>query len=173
MLRVISRKLAASSVNCGLTFLAAVPFMQIAPQYWRGWAVAVFFGMQLIDRCPGMLVTRQYWQRRPRMLVYSTLYTASFATLLWYVWFPLDLALADGALQLGCIYWMGDTVHGYLTGARVMSEDERVLDEIMQGRCPNCGAKSATRYAAADEFQCSECAAVYVLGQGLPYKLRR
>lgn len=49
--------------------------------------------------------------------IYSILYTASFATLFFYIFFPLDIFLVNMlCVQLPLIRMTGTTLHGFLSG---------------------------------------------------------
>ncbi len=50
-------------------------------------------------------------------VVYIMLYTASFSTILFYIWVPFDLLVFNLLiLQLPCILLTGTTLHGFLSG---------------------------------------------------------
>jgi hypothetical protein len=160
----IRTKIAASSVNCATAIAVALPIAPLT-ENWRYMAVAVFFLIQQRDRCPGMVLTGQQWGERPGSLAYSLLYTASFATLFWYVLFPLDVALLNGAGQLACLYYTGNTIHGHLTGVRAMNEQEKMIDHVMRGLCPACEARTSMRSTGfGDRFKCEKCESVFDCG---------
>jgi hypothetical protein len=160
----INTKIGASAVNCTTALAVALPSSSLAPD-WRYTAILTFFSIQQLERCPGMIVLRQRWRQRPKSLLYSLLYTASFASMFWYVWFPLDIALINGAAQLMCLYITGNTLHGYITGARTMDTQEQMLDHVMRGLCPSCEAQSSLRNTGfSDHFKCEKCDAVFNCG---------
>ncbi len=169
----VARKVIASAVNCSITFLVTAPFLK-TPNYWALIVVGVFFSLQQLGRCPGMLATRQYWQTKRPSLLYSLLYTTSFSTLLWYIFFPLDVALINGILQWGCIRKTGHTIQGLITGTKIMWKNEDVLDALMRGCCPDCKAEATMRCTDFQgDFKCSACGALYDCNTGFPYKLKQ
>ena len=70
-----------------------------------------------------MMILNIHWKEKyplKNQLIHSVLYTASFSTLLFWVWFPLDLFLINMLLlQLPTILLTGTTFHGYLSGNMV------------------------------------------------------
>jgi hypothetical protein len=81
------------------------------------------------DRCFGMKIMDTYWRARyetKRHVLYNLLYTLSFATLLVFVWFPLDLLLINIFLiQLPCVVLTGTTLHGWLSGMETVKVVEK------------------------------------------------
>lgn len=110
---------ATVSVCAGLLFFACYGHLIF-------FTVASFFVLNMIflfrkDRREfGMLIAGSYWAERYPLwkhLVFALLYTASFATLFIWVWFPFDLLLINMlAVQLPFVVTTGTTLHGYLSG---------------------------------------------------------
>ncbi len=101
--------------------------------YWRMSWVILFFAYNLafmflrIDaREPGMWLAESYWEQLPntmQKLTYSILYTLSFASLLYWLFFPFDLLLLNLALlQLPTYLSTKNTLHGAITGLRTASK---------------------------------------------------
>jgi hypothetical protein len=124
-------KLLISVVNSAVALLLAAPLLLIdltAPQI-KGILVALFFAENIeavifhAYRLPGMRVLGSRWKRSyplSRQLIHSVLYSASFSTLLFWVWFPGDLLLLNLlCLQLPCVLVTGTTLHGFLAGNMV------------------------------------------------------
>jgi len=67
-----------------------------------------------------MMIVKTYWKEdypKINQIIYAVLYTASFATLFIWIWFPFDLFLFNMIfLQLPCVLLTGTTLHGYLSG---------------------------------------------------------
>jgi hypothetical protein len=88
--------------------------------------VAIFFITHQLfiltktKHCIGMRLMKTKYKTIPTNLqytIYSTLYTASFTTLLFHIYFPLDIFLVNMLLiQLPTIILTGTTFHGYLSG---------------------------------------------------------
>jgi hypothetical protein len=122
-------KLLPSTLNAGLVFLLASPFVfayGLTPEVRVG-VVALFFLLQLLDtntrghfRCFGMRIFGTHWAKtysNAQKILYSILYTLSLSTLLFYISFPFDIFLLNMLfLQLPCILLTGTTLHGYLSG---------------------------------------------------------
>lgn len=149
---ITGKKALASSVNVALVFSATSPFYYFfGMDVWRGVCIALFFGynLALSDRCLGQRVAHTY-QNEPTNVAYAALYTASTATLLWWIWLPLDLALANGLfLQIPCLLIFGNTPHGLLTGRKTLTEYEHLFESIyMLGQCPDCNAVKLERSGA-------------------------
>lgn len=68
----------------------------------------------------GMIIIRTYWTKsyKPwQKVIYSVLYTLSFATVVFWIWFPFDLLLINLLLiQLPSVVLSGTTIHGLLSG---------------------------------------------------------
>lgn len=71
-------------------------------------------------RSIGMVITKTYWKEDyplKNQLIHKILYTASFSTLLFWIYFPFDLFLLNILfIQLPSIFLTGTTFHGYLAG---------------------------------------------------------
>ena len=83
--------------------------------------IYVFVGMMREGTFFSMLLVGEKWERKhytlPSYIVYSTLYTASFSTLLFFIWFPFDLLCINLlCVQLPFVLLTGTTLHGYLSG---------------------------------------------------------
>jgi hypothetical protein len=113
----IVKKAAASFINCLVVFAASAPVYWINEAAWKPAVLALFFAYNVIFRagCLGMRVVGTSLAQ-PAGLLYATLYTLSFATLLYHVAFWPDLALLNGlAIQLPCLLLTGNTAHGCAT----------------------------------------------------------
>ena len=68
----------------------------------------------------GMIITKTRWKEEYPLLnqfIHAVLYTLSFSTLLFWIYFPFDLFLVNILLiQLPSILLTGSTLHGYLAG---------------------------------------------------------
>ncbi len=68
----------------------------------------------------GMTITKTRWKKEYSLynqFIHAALYTASFSTLLFWVYFPFDLFLFNILfLQIPTILLTGSTLHGYLAG---------------------------------------------------------
>lgn len=121
-------KLFTSAINVAVALVFLVPF------FWVDFSALelkwIFIGLFLLQnlvaisffdyRLPGMVVQNTQWKHPyplPNQLVHALLYSASFATLLFWVWFPGDLLLINLLLlQWPCIQLTGTTMHGWLSG---------------------------------------------------------
>lgn len=72
------------------------------------------------QRCLGIIFMKTKYAEKyskPQFLIYNILYTLSFSTLLFWIFFPLDLFLFNILfLQLPAIIFKRTTFHGYLSG---------------------------------------------------------
>ncbi len=72
------------------------------------------------NRCIGMMIMNTYWDKEYSLknrVIYSILYTLSFSTLLFYIFFPFDLLLFNLLIiQLPFVLTKHTTAHGYLSG---------------------------------------------------------
>lgn len=120
-------KLLASAVNAVFVILISLPIgvWSDFSVVWSITAVLMFFVMQIADthrrigfRCLGMRVTGSRWERtyrRGQKVLYSFLYTLSFATLFVHVYAPFDVFLANMLLlQLPTVLLTGTTFHGWV-----------------------------------------------------------
>ena len=141
---MIGRKLEASAVNLTVVFIGSSPFLAYGFDIWRLCFLALFFFYSLIfaERCLGQMACHTY-QNQPTDVAFAALYTASAATLLFWLWIPFDLALANGLfLQLPCLILFRNTPHGLIAGRQTMTETEYLWDAIMRGQCPDCHKES-------------------------------
>lgn len=127
----IFQKVLPSVFNAVAVFIISLPLMimQADALEKKIILVGIFFlycfFFQLFNKNEdlGMVVSDTHWKEAypfKNQLIYSILYTLSFATLFFHVFFPLDLFLANMLLlQLPCVLLTGTTVHGYLAGKMV------------------------------------------------------
>jgi hypothetical protein len=146
---IACKKATASAVNVGIVFTTTSPiYYFLGVEVWRICCIALFFGYNLLlrRRCLGQRIAHTY-QNEPTSFAYAALYTASTATLLFWVWMPLDIALANGlCLQLPCLMIFGNTPHGLLARRKTMTEHEYLFECIaLKGECPDCGRVSLVR----------------------------
>lgn len=120
-------KLVTSVINVFLTFIPTVPallYYGIGTEWKLVW-IAIFFVYNFLcevvfGRCVGMMILGTSYKVRGVFLdkiLYVSLYTASFSTLLFNVCFPFDILLVNLLLvQLPCVLFTGTTLHGLLSG---------------------------------------------------------
>ena len=127
-------KLLPSLANVAITFVFALPFLYFYgfSLEWKLAWIGIFFGYNLFceivfGRCVGMMLCNTEYETCKSFLknvLYVFLYTISFSTLLFYIWFPFDLlAINLFAIQLPCILLTGTTLHGLLSGATTVREN--------------------------------------------------
>jgi hypothetical protein len=120
-------KLLPSLINVGITFLIALPFYFIFTDklWWKYIWILVFLVYNLVfeiifNRCPGMMLVGSHYNQNRNLgqkILYVILYSLSFSTLLFRLWFPFDLFLINLLLiQLPFILITKTTFHGYLSG---------------------------------------------------------
>jgi ribosomal protein L37AE/L43A len=157
--QITIKKATASAVNVTVVFTATSPiYYFLGIDVWRIVCIALFFSYNLLQprRCLGQRVAHTY-QNEPTNLSFAALYTASTATLLWWVFVPLDLALANGLLiQLPCLALRGNTLHGLLTGRKTVTETERLFECVaLRGHCPDCDEPTLER--TGSYVRCHQC----------------
>lgn len=132
-----AEKLLTSAVNVAVAVLVWLPLACLLPGLLAGKLALV--GVFLLEnlacialcqyRLPGMLVQGAFWCRpwpRRNQCLHAILYTASFASLLFWVWVPLDLFLFNMLLlQLPALRLTGTTLHGWLAGGMVDCKRKR------------------------------------------------
>jgi hypothetical protein len=146
---ITCKKATASAVNVTVVFVGTSPvYYFLGIDVWRFVCIALFFGYNLLlrRRCLGQRIAHTY-QNQPTNFAYAAFYTASTATLLFWIFVPLDLALANGLfIQLPCLMIFGNTAHGLLTRRKTMTEQEHLFECIaLKGECPDCGRTSLVR----------------------------
>ena len=126
-----TEKLLNSAINVLVALLLAAPclLLNLSALQLKLVLVAVFFAENLESmllhgyRLPGMWVLGSHWKMTypmARQLMHAVFYSASFSTLLFWVWFPGDLLLINLlCLQLPCVLLTGTTLHGWLAGNMV------------------------------------------------------
>lgn len=128
----ILEKLFTSAINIFVIAIASIPFVLVeglSSISLKLIIIALFLLENLIAilfsdyRLPGMFLQNTIWQQRYstiNQLTHAILYTASFATALFWFWVPGDLLLLNLLLlQLPCILATETTVHGLLAGNMV------------------------------------------------------
>lgn len=120
-----SEKLLPSVINVWITYLLSIPIEQFIGLEWRLSWVIVFFIYNLacelcLGKCIGMIMCRTYYEKdrtKIQRVLYFFLYSLSFASLLFHVFFPLDLAMMNFLfLQIPFILKTGNTAHGFAAG---------------------------------------------------------
>ncbi|MDP1690296.1 MAG: hypothetical protein Q8L52_03820 [bacterium] len=124
----VIEKLIPSVVNAMIAIVTATPvYIAFGPGLGKSSAILVFYLMQILDthensrfRCFGMRVFGTVWKKnysRTQRNVYSILYTLSFATLFFHIYFPFDLFVINMLfVQVPTIILTGTTFHGFLAG---------------------------------------------------------
>ncbi len=122
-------KLLPSALNATTSVFLSIPcyiYFDFS-LYWKLSVIIIFYLLQIIDtnenvtfRCFGMRILGTVWEKKYsgfQRNLYSILYTLSFSTLFFWVYFPFDLLLINLLLiQLPTIYFSGTTLHGLLSG---------------------------------------------------------
>lgn len=124
-------KLLASVVNLAVVGIVFFPFLFLDVSWLtkKLILVAIFLLYNAVvlifnkNRCIGMVCLGTKWKERYlliRQIVYVLLYTLSFSTLLFWIYFPFDLFLSNMVfLQLPAVMLEKTTLHGYLSGNMV------------------------------------------------------
>lgn len=127
----ILEKLFPSIINVVVVFLISQLFLPFtADLIGDKWTfITVFFLYNIVflflddGRDLGMIVFDTHWEKDYSTLnkvIYAVLATASFSTLLFKIWFTLDLFLINMiVLQLPSILKTGTTLHGLIAGGMV------------------------------------------------------
>ena len=126
-----AEKLFTSLINAVPACLLLLPWLWLGLARWQYQLllVGLFLAENLLSlaladyRLPGMVLQGSRWQRdyplRQRLL-HALLYTASFASAVYWLWFPGDLLLLNLLLlQLPSVLLTGTTLHGWLSGHMV------------------------------------------------------
>lgn len=125
----ILEKLIPSVINALVAVALSIP-LYLWFGFGLGWklsAILIFYIMQIIDthenmnfRCFGMRIFGSTWEKeysRFQRNLYSILYTLSFSTIFFYIYFPLDLFLANIVLlQIPSILISHTTFHSLVAG---------------------------------------------------------
>jgi hypothetical protein len=126
-----AEKLLTSLINALVAVLASLPFLllDLSLREYQCLLLALFLIENLVaalwgdHRLPGMRLQGTVWQRPyplPQRLLHALLYSASFATAVFWIWFPGDLLVVNLLLiQLPCVRLTGTTLHGWLAGDMV------------------------------------------------------
>jgi hypothetical protein len=121
-------KAVTSLINISLAFVFLIPFIIAGFEVIQLKLIltGLFFIENLISlifndyRLPGMVLQKTYWLKqysKSRQLIHSVLYTASFSTILFWIWIPGDLLVMNLLLlQLPCVMATKMTLHGLLAG---------------------------------------------------------
>ena len=124
-------KLLNSTINAAIAcaFLLPFLFLDLPAFYLKLIFIGLFFLENLLAiafhqyRLPGMMIQNTHWQQPyplPRQFIHAVLYTLSFSTVLFWIWFPGDLLLFNLlVLQLPCVLLTKTTLHGLLSGNMV------------------------------------------------------
>ena len=125
------QKLFSSVINAIVVFVISLPFISFSENilFKRLIVVGIFFVYCLVfmflnkNRDLGMIIMKSYWRENyptKNQFLYNVLYTLSFATLFFHIFFPLDLFLINMLfLQLPFVLITGTTLHGYFSGKMI------------------------------------------------------
>lgn len=123
----LSQKIIASMVNCTIILVLSLPFYVLLPSvYWKLTTIGLCLIFHMIFRrtCLGMSLAGTKYNVRPTLL-YVVLYSLSFSVLLFWVWVPFDLLACYVVAQVLCIRKTGNTIPGWLTGIRTLSNENQ------------------------------------------------
>lgn len=124
----IYEKTLTSVINVIMVFIIYAPFDLILSDIFVKKIVIIgiffLFNMAFVifkkGRCLGMMILHTHYAAEystKKQLLYISLYTASFATLFFWIYFPFDLFLFNMIMiQLPTIRMTGTTFHGYISG---------------------------------------------------------
>jgi hypothetical protein len=124
----VADKILASVINVAIVFLSFLLVNYLIPsfQYRKSLFIVLFFIYNILivfinkGRCIGMMLTKLHWEKEYPLknhCIYVILYTVSFASLLFSLYFILDLLLINIFLiQLPFVLLKKTTLHGYLSG---------------------------------------------------------
>jgi hypothetical protein len=161
------KKATASAVNIGLVSTLTSPVYFLSGiDVWRICCTVLFFlyALLLPHRCLGQMFAKTY-QNKPTNLAFAALYTAGFTTVIYWIWFPFDLALANGLfVQIPCLLVFGNTLHGLATGRQTMTQAEHDFECIaLRGQCPDCSAIKLEQINSI--IYCRACHAAFMAGE--------
>jgi hypothetical protein len=120
-------KLATSAINVFFVLVIFLPFFLVDDILTKKLVlIVIFFGYNIVflifnqNRCLGMIIMKSRYAKKyskSQHLIYSVLYSLSFSTLLFWIFFPFDLFLFNMLLlQLPTVIIKKTTLHGYLSG---------------------------------------------------------
>jgi len=122
-------KLSVSIINVAFVVIIFIPLSFLLDINWRLLLILIFFTYNLFfllfnhNRCLGTIILGFKWKKDYSFLnhlIFIILYTLSFSTLLFYIYFPFDLFLINMfLLQLPIVLIKGTTLHGFLSGNMV------------------------------------------------------
>jgi hypothetical protein len=124
-------KLIPSVINAFVALVLSIPFYLLLGFTTKYklililifWLYNILFLLFNKNRDLGMIIMETYWKEGypiKNQLLYSVLYTLSFATIVIWVFFPFDLLIANLLLlQLPMVITKKTTLHGYLSGDMV------------------------------------------------------
>lgn len=117
----ILEKSLSSVINAGIALAISAPvyFFVHDAVWWKLSAIAAFYFvaryLNVSMRAVGSRWEQEY--TKTQLEVWLAAYTASFATLFFWVFFPFDLFVANVVLlQVPTILLTGTTFHGFLAG---------------------------------------------------------
>lgn len=125
------QKLLASVINVLIVLIVFLPFWFLVENtlIQKFFFIGLFFLYNLLvlilnkNRCLGMVLTHTHWKEEYPLknhITYTVLYTVSFATLLFWLYFPFDVFLVNMLLiQIPSILLTKTTLHGYLSGEMI------------------------------------------------------
>lgn len=131
-------KFYSSIINVGIVFIVFIPFYFLPVSLFSKKLILLslfffyntgFIILEKNNRCLGMIITGKYWKKKypfKQRLLYVVLYTLSYGTIFFYIFFPFDLLIFNLlVLQLPTILIKKTTFHGYLSGNMVTVKKSR------------------------------------------------
>lgn len=122
------KKLCASIINAVIVIVLYIPIYLIVKDIFikKLLLIMLFFLYNFFflifnnNRCLGMVVMKTRYKEEPSLkqgVIYNLLYTLSFSSLFFWVYFPFDLFLFNMLfIQLPMVLITKTTLHGYLAG---------------------------------------------------------
>jgi hypothetical protein len=129
-------KILASVINVIISLLVWAVLRSIDNEFFDNkiWLVFLFYTYNVIfiffekdGREPGMKLAKTYYEKDYSIfqkILYCTLYTASFASLIYWIVFPLDIFILNMlCLQLPAFLMKRNTFHGLISDVRTMKRN--------------------------------------------------
>ena len=123
----VFEKLATSAINVFFVLVIFLPFFFLVDDTLtkKLILIVIFFGYNIAfltfnqNRCLGMMILQTRYAKKyskSQHIIYAVLYSLSFSTLLFWIFFPFDLFLFNMLLlQLPTVIIKKTTLHGYLS----------------------------------------------------------
>jgi hypothetical protein len=117
-----AQKFVASGVNCSMVFSLTWSFRyMMKPVHWKLLTVFVFWIYEVVMQGNDFGMALAGTHCEPTGILAATCYSCSFCSIVFRIYWPGDLTIINGCMQIYCLSEYHNTLHGLIAGYRTMT----------------------------------------------------